>query len=229
MGFLEFLKHNFMHAFPILLCAAFAVAIMWERYMALYKVLPLKDSKAFFDRINDMILQGRMYEALGACDAMADKPMSRIVKIALQRAHLPDESIQSGIEMAMGDAVQQITKRTTFLATLANVTTLLGLFGTVAGLISSFEAVGAADPQQKSALLAAGIATAMNATMMGLAVAIPCMVAFSVLTNRSNRMVAELEEASVRTLDLLKLRYYGEEAKQVSNGADHSKKEKAAA
>lgn len=218
-----------MHAFPILVCAGFAIAIVIERWQALYNVLPLKDSKSFFDRINDLILSGRTYEALGACDSLADKPLSRIVKVALQRAHLPDESIQSGIEMAMGDAVAQITKRTTFLATLANVTTLLGLFGTIAGLIASFEAVGAADPQQKSALLAAGIATAMNATMLGLAVAIPCMIAFSVLTNRANRMIAELEEAAVRTMDLLKLRYYGDEAKQQTTNNVTSINEKKAA
>lgn len=217
-----------MHAFPILLCGAFAIAIAFERYMALYKVLPLQDSKGFFNRINDLILAGRLHEAVGACDTLKDKPVGRIVRIALQRAHLPDESIQSGIEMVMGDAVGEITKRTSFLATLANVTTLLGLFGTVAGLISSFEAVGSADPQQKSALLAAGIATAMNATMMGLAVAIPCMVAFSVLTNKANRMVSELEEAAVRTLDLLKLRYFGEEAKSVSSTAAEKSEKKAA-
>ena len=228
MGFLEFLKHNFMHAFPILLCAAFAVAIMYERFMALYKVLPMKDSKAFFDRINDLILAGRMHEAVGACETLKEKPVGRIVRVALQRAHLPDESIQSGIEMAMGEAIAEITKRTTFLATLANVTTLLGLFGTVAGLIASFEAVGSADPQQKSALLAAGIATAMNATMMGLGVAIPCMIAFSVLTNKANRLVSELEEAAVRTLDLLKLRYFGEEAKSVANSVTEKSEKKAA-
>jgi biopolymer transport protein ExbB/TolQ len=97
------------------------------------------------------------------------------------------------------------------LATIANVATLLGLFGTIAGLVQSFEAVGHADAQQKSALLSAGIATAMNATMLGLGVAIPCMIAFSFLMNRSNRLVADLEESSVQITDALKQRFYASE------------------
>jgi len=127
-------------------------------------------------------------------------------------AHQPEPLIESTLEISIHEAQQAIQKRTAFLSTIANVATLLGLFGTIAGLISSFEAVGAADPQQKSALLAAGISTAMNATMMGLAVAIPCMVAFSFLMSQSNRLVSEVEQAAVRVLDLLKQRYYSAQA-----------------
>jgi biopolymer transport protein ExbB/TolQ len=126
----------------------------------------------------------------------------------LLRAHQPESLIENSLEIAIHEAQQSIQKRTAFLSTIANVATLLGLFGTIAGLIHSFEAVGQADPQQKSALLAAGISTAMNATMMGLAVAIPCMVAFSFLMNQSNRIVAEVEQSAVRILDLLKQRFY---------------------
>ena len=71
--------------------------------------------------------------------------------------------------------------------------------------------MGHADAQQKSALLSAGIATAMNATMMGLAVAIPAMVAFSILVNRSNQLIATMETSSIKTLDLLKQRFYAAE------------------
>jgi biopolymer transport protein ExbB len=94
-----------------------------------------------------------------------------------------------------------VQKRTVFLATIANVATLLGLFGTIAGLIQAFEAVGAADAQQKSALLAQGISTAMNATMLGLAVAIPCMIAFSFLMNRTNQLTGDIEQSAIRALD----------------------------
>ena len=92
------------------------------------------------------------------------------------------------------------------LSMLANVATLLGLIGTILGLIQSFEAVGSADAQQRSALLAQGISVAMNHTLWGLSIAVPCMVFFSFLMNRTNRLKAELDRAVVRTLDILKQR-----------------------
>jgi biopolymer transport protein ExbB/TolQ len=152
--------------------------------------------------------------------------VAQIVKQALLRAHQPETLIEHGLQLAVGTATQKIQKRTTFLATIANVATLLGLFGTIAGLIHSFEAVGHADPQQKSALLAAGISQAMNATMMGLAVAIPCMVAFSFLMNRSNKLVADIEHAAIHSLDMLKQRYYSAEIGSTrTHGAEESDEE----
>jgi biopolymer transport protein ExbB/TolQ len=139
---------------------------------------------------------------------MQGKPAAEVTREALLRAHQTENLIESGLTLAVGRASQAIQKRTAFLATIANVATLLGLFGTIAGLIFSFEAVGQADAQQKSVLLAAGISQAMNATLLGLGVAIPCMVAFSFLTSRSNRLIAEVDGAAVRTLDILKQRWY---------------------
>ena len=124
------------------------------------------------------------------------------------RAHQPDEMVEHGLEIAVGEATDRIRARTGFLSTIANVSTLLGLLGTILGLVQSFEAVGNANAQARSALLAAGISTAMNATMIGLGVAIPCMIAYSYLMNRSNRLVSELNRAAVRVLDMLKQRHY---------------------
>lgn len=225
MGFYAFIRDNFFHALPILVAGGFAIAIIAERIRALFQTYPIQDTDGFFDRVSDLVMNGKLPEALALCDRFPQKPVSLVVKSGLLRAHQPEELIEHGLEISVGQNIQKISKRTSFLATIANVATLLGLFGTIAGLIHSFEAVGHADPQQKSALLAAGISTAMNATMMGLAVAIPCMVAFSFLTNRGNRMNAELENAAVRTLDLLKQRYFAAETQAfaeetpVKNGA----------
>lgn len=76
--------------------------------------------------------------------------------------------------------------------------------GTIAGLIQSFEGIATADAQQKTALLAAGISTAMNATMLGLGIAIPCMIAFSLLANKANALVSEVDQVALRVVDLLK-------------------------
>jgi len=116
--------------------------------------------------------------------------------------------IEEGLHVSLMEATQVITRRTGFLATIANVATLLGLFGTIAGLIHAFQAVGHADAQQKSALLAAGISQAMNATLIGIGIAIPCMVAFSFLVARQNQLVSELDQAAGKTLDILKQRSF---------------------
>jgi biopolymer transport protein ExbB/TolQ len=208
---MDFIRTSFWHVAPILLSAAFAVAIIVERSQALFMKYPLHDAQGFFDKITDLVLRGKLPDAVALCDRYQSKPAARVMKQALLRAHQPETLIEHGLQIAVGDATKAIQKRTVFLATIANVATLLGLFGTIAGLIQSFEAVGHADPQQKSALLAAGISTAMNATMLGLAVAIPCMIAFSFLMNRTNQLSGDIEQTAVRAMDVLKQRYYAAE------------------
>ncbi len=206
--FFEFMRTSFGHVLPILIAAGFAVAIIIERSVALFQRYPIKNSPAFFSRISDLVMAGKLAEAIAVCDRMESKPSAHVVKEALLRAHQPESLIENGLELAVSREAQSIQKSTGFLATIANVATLLGLFGTIAGLIASFHAVGQADPTQKAQLLTAGISQAMNATMMGLGVAIPCMVAFSFLMNRTNKLVSELDQAAVQTLDILKQRFY---------------------
>ena len=203
---------SLLHVLPILAAGTFGIVIILERTRALYIVYPLKDTALFFEKLTDLISFGKLGEAINHCDKMPGKPVALIAKQALLRANQPESLIEHGLQMAVSEAAQSIRKRTSFLATIANVATLMGLFGTIAGLIQSFEAVGHADPQQKSALLAAGISQAMNATMMGLAVAIPCMVAFSFLTNRTNKLMSDVDHSAMKTLDILKQRYYAAEA-----------------
>ncbi len=211
---------NLIHFLPILIAGALALAIILERSRALFHIYPLKDAEGFFDRIRTLVAEGKLQEAVALCDRFPEKPQAKVAKSALLRAHQPEALIENGLELAVGEAMLGIQRRTSFLATLANVATLLGLFGTIAGLIHSFEAVGHADAQQKSALLAAGISSAMNATMMGLAVAIPCMIAFSFLINRTNQLVAQTEQAAIRSIDLLRQRFYGEPKKVLADEED---------
>lgn len=215
MAFLEFLKNSFWHVAPVLTAGVIAIAIVLERSRALFKVYPLRDTEGFFDKVTDLIMRGKLGEAISYCDRFPQKPTAKVTKQALLRAHQPENLIEQGLELAVGNATSKIQKRTAFLATIANVATLMGLFGTILGLIHSFEAVAHADPQQKSAMLAAGISEAMNATMLGLGVAIPCMVAFSFLINRTNQLVSDVDHAAVRTLDILKQRYYAAESESL--------------
>jgi biopolymer transport protein ExbB len=215
-GFSEFLTNNIGHVFPILIAAAFAVAIVVERSVALFSRYPVHNQDGFIEKITSLVMANKMAEALALCDRYPAKPSAQVVKQALLRAHQPETLIENGLEITVNKATQAIQRRTQFLSTIANVATLLGLFGTIAGLIHSFQAIGNSDASQKASLLASGISTAMNATMLGLGVAIPCMVAFSFLMNKTNRLVSEIEHAAIHAMDILKQRYYAAET-----GATH--------
>jgi biopolymer transport protein ExbB len=211
MSFMEFIRDNLGHVLPILIAGAIAIAITLERSKALFFSYPIPRFNEFYKRLGGLISVGKIQEAIQQCDEYGEKPGVKIIKTALQRSHMPESVIEDGLQIAVAEASQVILKRTGYLATIANVATLLGLFGTIVGLIHSFEAVAHADPQQKSALLSAGIATAMNATMLGLGVAIPCMVVYAFLVNKSNRLIAEMETTATKILDTLKQRFYSNE------------------
>jgi len=212
MEMFSFIRDHFFHAAPILFVGVIAVAIVVERFFALYLYYPMGHVEDFFTKINGLVMAAKIEEAAQYCNDHRRKPVANVVQAALQRAHLPEGLVRDGIQLSLQKCSRAILKRTSFLATIANVATLLGLFGTVAGLIHSFQAVAHADAQQKSAMLSAGIATAMNATMMGLAVAIPCMMAYSFLMSRTNSLLADIETAAVRSMDILKQRFYNVEA-----------------
>jgi len=207
--FLDFMISNIGHVAPILIAGVIGIAIVAERSKALFQTYPLLGRQKFYNRLRELVMADKIQEAITLCDQYPNKPAAIIAKEGLLRAHLPEEMVSDGLNLVMGEWVENVSKRTGFLSMIANVATLLGLFGTIAGLIQSFEAVGFADPQQKSAILAASISTAMNATMMGLGVAIPAMVAFSFLMNKSNRLIGELDQCVLSTLDIIRQRSYG--------------------
>jgi biopolymer transport protein ExbB len=209
--FLTFVKEHFTHAAPILIVGCAAMAIFLERTYSLFVQYPMLNNDKFFSHIADLVMKVQVGEAVRHCDHYRRKPLANVVHAGLSRAHLPEGLIQDGIQLALQKCSRSILKRTPYLATIANVATLLGLLGTIAGLIQSFEAVAHADAQQKAAMLSAGIATAMNATMLGLGVAIPCMLAYSFLTTRTNNLLSDLEQGATRTMDILKQRYYTSE------------------
>lgn len=214
MGVTQFLTEQFWNAFPILVAAGFAIAIMIERGWALFLHLPMNDLDVFLERISKLVAKADFKEAMRLCEMNKRKPVAHVVMTALSRAHLPETVIYDGLLLSLDKADRAITKRTPYLATIANVATLMGLIGTIAGLVASFQAVAHADPQQKSTLLAAGISTAMNTTLLGLGVAVPCMVIYAVFMNRTKVLSADLESTAVRCLDIIKQRFYSSELVQ---------------
>jgi biopolymer transport protein ExbB/TolQ len=202
-----------------LAAAIIASAIIVDRTKALFVSFVMQDRTEFMDRIRELVLLDKVNEAIAFCESYRKKPLAIVVREGLLRAHQPEVIVEDGLQIAVSEASQHIQKRTPFLSTIANVATLLGLLGTISGLIQAFNAVGSAAAQDKGAMLSQGISTAMNATMMGLAVAIPCMLAFSFFTARANKLCVELEQGAFKVLDLIRQKSY---AAEVEHGKRNS-------
>lgn len=187
--------------------AIFAGVVIFERAKALFFTYSV-DSTKFMTQVKTHILNDEIEQAISYCAGNQKAVLPRVVKTILERADRDDDGIRNAMEIASMEAVPQVTRRLGHLAMIANVATLVGLAGTISGLIKSFQAISFADPSQKQTLLAQGISMAMNATAMGLFIAIPTMVIYSVLNARQNKILEDLEEGSSKVVDLLTSRHY---------------------
>lgn len=134
--------------------------------------------------------------AISLCSAKPNHPVARVLRAGLLKANKSDKEIQHAMEEEALDVIPEIQKRLNYLSMLANVATLMGLLGTISGLIQAFRAVGTADAAAKQELLSVGISTAMYTTAGGLSVAIPCVVAYTILVTKTNRIIAAVDSAS---------------------------------
>ena len=126
-GFIQFIRDNFAHVAPLLGAAAFAIVIIIERTRALVWGYPMQSTEAFFERIRNLVMSDKINEAVAFCERYWKKPVARVVKEGLTRADQPESLIENGLQITVGEVTQTITARTGFLATIANVATLLGL------------------------------------------------------------------------------------------------------
>ena len=188
----------FMWIIAIVWCVGIAIAI--ERLKAYFK-LDI-DGTSLMSNIKKNVIGNQVQEAIQMCSE-SSALLSFVMKNGLKRANQSKEQIQDALEASILEVVPKIEKRLSFLALAANLSTLLGLLGTIQGLIASFAAVAQAEASQKAQLLAEGIAVAMNTTALGLVSAISLMVVHSILMARGEKMIQEIEENSVKLLDLL--------------------------
>jgi biopolymer transport protein ExbB/TolQ len=208
MDFLSFIKNNIWHVLPNLTLGVFALAIILERTKVLFFQYRSANLESFLQQIQNHILRANIKDAITQCDLEKSSLTAQVIKEGLLRSHLPESNIQDGLTIGLSKATSLLQKRLSFLSVIANVSTLIGLVGTIIGLIDSFEALAFADPQQKSALLATGISTSMNATLLGLAIAILCLLSYSVLSSQSNKITTEIEQSALMSLDWLRQRAY---------------------
>ena len=188
--------------YPILIVFAVGTAIAVERYITL-SLVTLKNRSAW-SRVQPMLMNGSFDKAR----EMTRKDSSTISKLlsmglARQGAVRRREDIEIAMEESMMEIIPQLEKRTPYVALASSIATLLGLLGTIMGLISAFTAVANANPAEKADLLSASISVAMNTTAFGLMVAIPLLITSSVLTAKTGQIVDSLEMASVKALNVI--------------------------
>ncbi|MFP4415826.1 MAG: MotA/TolQ/ExbB proton channel family protein [Chitinispirillaceae bacterium] len=183
--------------------SAFSLAVVLER-MLYYYIHCRVNAKALLTQLTRLVRNGEIEKARKLCASMKS-PLAVILEAALWHfmQQESDQEIQNAVDEVGLRELPRIQRRTHYLSLFANIATLIGLLGTIFGLQQAFGALATADPSQKASVLAQGIAMAMNTTAMGLMVAIPCMVMFSILGAKANTLIEEIDESSVRVLNFL--------------------------
>ncbi len=204
-GFISAIQHGGFAMGLIAICLAFGIAFILERFIRLFMQLNINGSSFMFE-VQKYVLANDLDGAIRVCNGAEKAALPRVIKAGLMRASRSEEQIQNALDAASLEMIPQLEKNLPFIALIANVATLLGLLGTISGLIKSFAAVALADPAQRQAILSAGISEAMFATAFGLVVAIGAMVAHSFLSSKASKIVSEIDEHSVKLLDLLSAR-----------------------
>ena len=199
---LRFFQTGGLFMYPIAFILAIGVAIIVERY-AYLTVVGIANRRTW-KRILPLVQDGK-YEVAGELVAQSNNAMSKIFGYGLQRAGSggKGEDVQLAMEEGVLEFIPRLEKRTHYLATFANIATLLGLLGTIMGLIEAFSAVAGAGPAEKANLLSASISVAMNTTAFGLMVAIPLLLAHAFMQTKTGRVVDSLEMATVKLANLM--------------------------
>lgn len=202
----QYLKGGWM-MHPIAISLAFVVAIALERLMRLtfqYSV----DGTSFMFEVQKYVLANDIDGAIRVCNGANRAALSRVIKAGLQRASRDEHQIQNAIDAASLEVIPKVEKRLSYLGLIANLSVLFGLLGTISGLIGAFEAVAVAEASQRQSILSANIAEALNCTAFGLIVAITAMIAHTWLSNKAGSIIEEMDEYSVKLIDLLSARKY---------------------
>lgn len=187
---------------PIMLCMIAMVTITLERIYVLF-IQVREDKDALLRGLQKHVFHGDVHGAVRFIDAQRPGPLARVLKAGLLKVHRNDEEVQAALDEASLRETPHLEKRVPFLAVLSNAATLFGLLGTIIGMIACFAAVAHVDPAQKSTILAAGIAEAMNCTAFGLIVALMGLIGFAVLNGKTQQLEDDINEASVQVLNLV--------------------------
>ena len=190
--------------YPILLVLAIGLAISFERYI--YLTAAGRSNRKMVKQVLPLLEKGELSEVIGF--AKHGKPDTTVSKILIQglnsfQSARRRDVIEASMEETIMEAIPRLEKRTHYLAMFANIATLLGLLGTIMGLIKAFTAVAQVDPSMKAEILSTSISVAMNTTAFGLIVAIPLLILYTLLQTKTTEIIDSLEMATVRIVNHL--------------------------
>jgi biopolymer transport protein ExbB len=197
-----FFQSGGIFMYPIMVVLALGVAIAIERW--LYLSVARTSNYRLWKKIQPHLAAGDLLQ-VALLTEKSKSAISHIFSYGLSRARTSRrrDDVEIAMEEGLMETVPNLEKRTGYLATFANIATLLGLLGTIIGLIQAFTAVASANPSEKADMLSASISVAMNTTAFGLMVAIPLLLIYAVLQTKTTQLVDSLEMASVKFLNSL--------------------------
>lgn len=187
---------------PILALNLVSWAIAFERMFALY-IATAENKHELLSGIQKHVLRGDVNAAIRFLGSQKQGPLARIIKAGLMKVNKTDKEVQAALDEASLREVPYIEKRTGHLAVIANAATLVGLLGTIIGMIDCFGGVANADPAMKAIILSRGISEAMNCTAFGLLTAIPALLMYAMLQARTQHTIDAINESVVSSLNLV--------------------------
>ncbi len=187
----------------ILLCLVVSIIIVLERAYRYWLVYDLVNSSGFMAMIQKMVMNNSIENAIRLCKKARPKLLASVLAEGLKRSNDTPQEIENAVDYAILSAMPKLNKMTGFLATTANVATLLGLLGTIFGLMHSFAELARATGTQKQTLLAKGISEALNATSFGLSTALICLFCYGILTAKQTAIVDDINKNAAKLVDLL--------------------------
>lgn len=181
--------------------ATIALAIVIERGIFMFLSMSVTGT-TLLETVRKLLLSRQLDRAI-RMTAGSTGPIQRVAHVALIRATQGEEAVASAVEETLVELTPTIKKRISALWALANIATLMGLIGTISGLITSFAAVASGDPEERSSKLSAGISEAMNNTWLGLMIAVCCIGAHLVLSGMAKKRVSEMELFAIKIQNML--------------------------
>lgn len=199
---LTFLDSGGPFMYVILFVSIGAFSLFCERAIFLYLKLSMNTDKAY-KKIMVLLDNANYRAAIEECNKIISHPLGRILKSGLLKAGKRDKEIEQAMQEGLLREVPLLKKRINYLSMFANVATLLGLLGTIIGLIAAFQGVSEVASSQKQEVLSAGISVAMFTTAFGLIVSIPCLMGFYLLNNRCEYLIDQFEEKALALFNVV--------------------------
>ncbi len=197
----EFFEQGGFFMYVNLLCSVVVVALIVDRSL-FFLGKGAVNARAFLEQLRKLLSAGQLEKAQRLSQS-SDAPIAQVARAGLGKLKQGEAAVSTAIEEALTDAAPELKKRIAVLWSLANIATLLGLLGTINGLIGGFAAIGKAAADQRSSILATRISEAMNNTWLGLAIAALCMIGHLFLSAASKGKQQELESFALRLENLL--------------------------